>query len=73
VTIKPGRPFWSAFTAFAANMTALFGVDQLTITEGDIVVHNWWVALVVSAFVGAAVYGKEKISDSRKPETTEVQ
>lgn len=54
-------------------MTALFGVDQLTITEGDIAVHNWWVALVVSAFVGAAVYGKEKISDLRKPEITEVQ
>lgn len=65
--MKPGRPFWTAFTAFAANMVGLFGVDQLQLIGADITVYNWWAALTVSLFVAAAVYGKEKIAT--QPET----
>lgn len=65
MTIEPGPPFWAGFTAFAANMVALFGVDKLTIFSADIAVANWWAAVLVSLFVGAAVYGKEKVSEHR--------
>ena len=63
ITIKPGRPFWSGFTAFAANMVALFGVDTLSITQLDVTVGNWWSAVIISLFVGLVVYGKEKMVD----------
>jgi hypothetical protein len=62
--VRPGRPFWSAFTAFAANMVALFGVDKLHLAEPDIAVSNWWVATLLSLFVAGAVYGKEKIVEA---------
>ena len=58
--IRPGWPFWSGFTAFAANMLCLLGVDALSITEIDISVGNWSSAAVISLIVAAAVYGKEK-------------
>jgi hypothetical protein len=64
--MTPGHAFWAAFTAFFANLAALFGVDQLQITDGDIVVNNWWIAAIVSAIVGGAVYGKEKLSETAK-------
>ena len=67
VTIEPGRPFWSGLTAVCANMVALFGVDKLPITQTDVAVDNWWVALLVSLFVGGAVYGREKLAEKTTP------
>jgi hypothetical protein len=60
MTIKPGRPFWTGFTAFASNMVVLLGMDKITITELDVTV-NWGGAIVSSLLVAAAVYGKAKI------------
>lgn len=59
-TIKPGRPFWTGFTAFCANMVAILGLNQFAITSVDLSA-NWGGAVVSSLFVAAVVYGKTKI------------
>ena len=63
MTIEPGRAFWSGLTAFCANMVALFGVDKFRVTEADIMVNDWWIAILLSLFVGGAVYGREKLAE----------
>jgi hypothetical protein len=62
ITIKPGRPFWSGFTAFCANMIAILGLNDFSITEVDLSA-NWGGAIVASLFVAAVVYGKAKIDE----------
>ena len=70
MTIAPGRAFWSAFTAFAASVGTLIGVDQLHFSAVDISVGNWWSAVLSSLFVGGIVYGREKVAELRKPNGT---
>jgi hypothetical protein len=67
-TIKPGRPFWTGFTAFCANMIAILGLNQFSITAVDLNA-NWGGAVVASLFVSAVVYGKAKIDsmNHKKP------
>ena len=62
--IRPGRPFWSAFTAFFSSMVSLVGIDQLSITEIDVQV-NLLGALIVSLLVAGGVYGQGKVSEQR--------
>jgi hypothetical protein len=66
ITIDPGRPFWSGFTAFFSNMLGLFAVDQVDVLHQPMVINNWWIATVLSLIVGGAVYGREKVADYRK-------
>jgi hypothetical protein len=69
--IKPGRPFWSGFTAFCSNMVILLGLDQLSLTEADVqVTVNWLGALVSSLLVAAVVYGKAKIDSINGKKTS---
>ena len=57
-----GQPFWTAFTAFFANMVALLGLDQ----AGAITIDNSWIgSIAASLIVAAAVYGKEKMTEGR--------
>jgi hypothetical protein len=60
ITIKPGKPFWSGFVAFCANMIAILGLNEFSITDVDLSA-NWGGAIVASLFVSAVVYGKAKI------------
>ena len=62
--IRPGRPFWSGFTALFSSMVSLIGVDQLSITDVDVQVSLLG-ALLVSLLVGGAVYGQGKVSEVR--------
>ena len=64
--MSPGRPFWAGFTAGTANMVTLFAMDKASFTANDISINNWWVALIASLFVGAAVYGREKLADAKR-------
>jgi hypothetical protein len=59
--IKPGRPFWTGFTAFVSSMASLYGVEAAHITQADVQV-NIGGALMVSLLISAVVYGKEKIA-----------
>jgi hypothetical protein len=75
ISIKPGKPFWTGFVAFTANMVAILGLNQFSITEVDLTA-NWGGAIVASLFVAAVVYGKAKIDsinqkEPPKPETRE--
>jgi hypothetical protein len=70
MTVRPGRPFWTAFTAFAANMVALLGMNALEISDFQIDIVHWWNATICSGFVAAAVYGKAKL-DEKPPEGTQ--
>ena len=62
ITVRPGSPFWLAFTAFASNMILLVGIDQLDVTALALQV-NWGAAVTVSIIVAAAVYGKAKVDE----------
>jgi hypothetical protein len=74
ISIKPGRPFWSGFTAFCSNMVILLGLDQLSLTQTDVqVTVNWSGAIIASLLVAAVVYGKAKIDSmngKQSPETS---
>lgn len=54
-----GAPFWAGFTAFCANEVALFALDKLD----ALTIQHVWAATLGSFFVGAAVYGKEKLRE----------
>ena len=62
VTVRPGAPFWLSFTAFAASMVSLVGIDTIDVTALALQV-NWGSALIVSVIVAAAVYGKAKVDE----------
>jgi hypothetical protein len=60
---RPGRPFWTGVWTFAANMTALFGIDQIDVTTQPIAVNDWWLAALLSLMVATAVYAKAKVDE----------
>jgi hypothetical protein len=60
VLTKAGRPFWTAFTAFFANMVMLLGLDAVGAAKVD---RTALTAGVASLFVALAIYGREKLTE----------
>jgi len=59
---RPGRPFWTSFTAFASSMISLWGMDSAHLTWADVQV-NFVGGFLVSSLVAMMVYGREKLHE----------
>lgn len=60
--MKPGEPFWAAFTAFCSTEAVGFTLDKLDV----LTVERVWLATVGALFVAGSVYGREKLAEAKQ-------